>query len=50
LRGGEGQEYDKNRYCEMLLDDAITLLGYFGFDRGYMDILVEAKIESGSIS
>jgi hypothetical protein len=50
LRGGEGQEYDKNRYCEMLLDDAITLLGYFGFDRGYMDILVEAKIESGGIS
>ena len=29
----KGQEYDKDRYCEMLLDAAETLLGYFGFDR-----------------
>jgi hypothetical protein len=45
----KGQEYDKDRYCEMLLDAAETLLGYFSFDRDYMDILVEAKIESGDI-
>jgi hypothetical protein len=29
----KGHEYDKDRYCEMLLDAAETLLGYFGFDR-----------------
>jgi hypothetical protein len=26
-------EYDKEKYKEMLLDAAETVLGYFGFDR-----------------
>jgi hypothetical protein len=30
---GKGHEYDKDRYREMLLEAAETVLGYFRFDR-----------------
>jgi hypothetical protein len=29
----EGHDYDKEKYREMLLEAAETVLGYFGFDR-----------------
>jgi len=29
----EVHEYDKEKYCDMLLEAAETVLGYFGFDR-----------------
>jgi len=30
---GKGEEYDKDRYCEMLLEATENVLGYFGFDK-----------------
>jgi hypothetical protein len=34
----EGElNYDKEKYREMLLEDAETVLGYFGFDRTLYD-------------
>ena len=30
---GKEQDYDKEKYREMLLEAAETVLGYFGFDR-----------------
>jgi hypothetical protein len=30
---GEWEEYDKQRYREILLEASETVLGYFGFDR-----------------
>jgi hypothetical protein len=45
----EGQVYDKEKYREMLLEAAETVLGYFGFDRTlYGD--TGHKTESGGIS
>jgi DNA polymerase elongation subunit (family B) len=29
----EEHDYDKEKYCDMLLEAAETVLGYFGFDR-----------------
>ena len=29
----EELDYDKEKYCEMLLEAAETVLGFFGFDR-----------------
>jgi len=29
----QGEEYDKEKYRDMILDAAETVLGYFGFDR-----------------
>jgi len=33
IEEGREQVYDNEKYCEMLLEAAETLLGYFGFDR-----------------
>jgi hypothetical protein len=33
IEGGREQVYDKEKYREMLLEAAETVLGYFGFDR-----------------
>ena len=33
IEEGRDQVYDKDKYCEMLLEAAETVLGYFGFDR-----------------
>jgi hypothetical protein len=33
IRQGEELNYDKEKYREMLLEAAETVLGYFGFDR-----------------
>jgi hypothetical protein len=33
INDGQDFEYDKERYRDMLLEDAETVLGYFGFDR-----------------
>jgi hypothetical protein len=47
---GREQVYDKEKYREMLLDAAETVLGYFGFDRTYLDVRVAAETESGRVS
>ena len=33
IKEGRDQVYDKEKYREMLLEAAETVLGYFGFDR-----------------
>jgi hypothetical protein len=33
IKQGREQFYDKEKYREMLLEAAETVLGYFGFDR-----------------
>jgi hypothetical protein len=33
IKQGEEQRYDKEKYRDMLLEAAETVLGYFGFDR-----------------
>ena len=33
IEEGKEQDYDKEKYREMLLEAAETVLGYFGFDR-----------------
>jgi DNA polymerase elongation subunit (family B) len=39
--------YDKEKYREMILDAAETLLGYFGFDRTSMEIRKIQEQENG---
>ena len=46
----EEHDYDKEKYREMLLEAAETILGYFGFDRTVYGDLLERKIGSGGMS
>lgn len=39
----KGLEYDKEKYREMLLEAAETVLGFFGFDRSHYDIRVSSR-------
>jgi DNA polymerase-2 len=50
LEEGREQLYDKEKYREMLLEAAETILGYFSLTGQHMEILVAAKTESGGIS
>jgi len=47
---GRDQVYDKNKYCEMLLEAAETVLGYFGFDRTLFGVTSRSKNRNGGIS
>ena len=40
-------QYDKEKYEEMMLDAAETVLGFFGFDRVLTAILRKEEEESG---
>jgi DNA polymerase elongation subunit (family B) len=46
---GKTLNYDKDKYREMILDAAETVLGYFGFNRTVMEILgiIERKKRNG---
>jgi DNA polymerase elongation subunit (family B) len=46
----EEHDYDKEKYREMLLEAAETILGYFGFDRTIYGDAVRKKIGSGGMS
>jgi hypothetical protein len=51
IREGEELNYDKEKYREILLEAAETVLGYFGFDRLFiMQKQAERKIENGGMA
>ena len=42
IEGGR-EQYDKEKYREMLLEAAETVLGYFGFDRRLFGVTSRSK-------
>jgi hypothetical protein len=46
IKQGNENQYDKEKYLDMLLATAETVLGYFGFDRLLLEIPL--KRETGS--
>jgi len=43
IEDGREQVYDKEKYREMLLEAAETVLGYFGFDRTLFGVTSRSK-------
>ena len=43
IEEGREQVYDKEKYREMLLEAAETVLGYFGFDRTVFGVTIRSK-------
>ena len=43
IEDGRKQVYDKEKYRDMLLDAAETVLGYFGFDRTLFGVTSRSK-------
>ena len=43
IKQGEEQRYDKEKYRDMLLEAAKTVLGYFGFDRTDFGDIVQKR-------